>query len=104
MNAPPTINDFKLNNINCFEQNHQNNPIVGICIDKKCNIENKFMCLDCIFDLHNGHIGIKSKEIEEIVNKNLKENNNLIETFNKKYNEFKKMLRNKIDEFKKKNE
>ena len=83
MNAPPTINDFKLNNMNCFEQNHQNNTIiVGICIDKKCNIENKFMCLDCIFDLHNGHIGIKSKEIEEIVNKNLKENNNLIETFN----------------------
>ena len=56
MNASPTINDFKLNNINCFEQNHQNNPIVRICIEQTCNIENKFMFLDCIFDLHNGHI------------------------------------------------
>ena len=100
MNAPPTINDFKLNNINCFEENHQNNPIVGICIEQTCNIENKFMCLDCIFDKHNGHFGIKSKEIEEIVNKNLKENNHLIKTLNQKYNEFIKILRNKIDEFK----
>jgi hypothetical protein len=61
MNAPPTINDFKLNNINCFEQNHQNNPIVGIYIEQTSNIENTFMCLDCMFDKHNGHIGIKSK-------------------------------------------
>jgi hypothetical protein len=58
------------------------------------------MCLDCIFDKHNGHFGIKSKEIEEIDNKDLKENNNLIKTFNQKYNEFVKILRNKIDEFK----
>ena len=100
MNAPPTINDFKLNNMNCLEENHQNNPVVGFCIDQKCNIENKFMCVNCIFEIHSCHKGIIAKEIEEIVNKNLKENNNLIETFNQKYNEFKKMLRNKIDEFK----
>ena len=31
------------------------------------------MCVYCIFDKHNGHIGIKSKEIEEILNTNLKE-------------------------------
>ncbi len=100
MNAPPTISEFKLNNINCIEENHKNNPIIGICIDKKCNTENKFMCLDCMFDKHNGHIGIKSTEIEEIINTNIKEMNNNNEIFNKKYNEFKKMLRNKIDEFK----
>ena len=69
MNALPTINS----NINCIEENNKNNPIIGIFIDKKYNNENKFMCLDCIFDKHNGHIGIKSKEIEEIINMNLKE-------------------------------
>ena len=100
MNAPPIINDFKLNNINCFEENHQNNPIVGFCIEQKYNIENKFMCVNCIFEIHSCHKGIIAKEIEEIVNKNLKEQNNLIETFNQKYNEFVKILRNKIDEFK----
>ena len=100
MYAPPSINEFKLSNINCIEENHKNNPIVGICIDKKCNNENKFMCLDCMFDKHNGHIGIKSKEIEEIINMNLKEKNKNNEIFNQKYDEFKKMLRNKIDEFK----
>ena len=79
MNAPPTINDFKLNNMNCFEQNHQNNTIVvGICIDKKSNIENKFMCVNCIFEKLSCYKGIIDKEIEEIVNKNLKEKNNLI--------------------------
>ncbi len=101
MNAPPTISEFKLNNINCIEENHKNNPIVGICIDKKCNIENKFMCLNCMFEKHNGHIGINLIEIEKNINMNLKEKKNY-EIFNQKYNEFKKMLRNKIDEFKNK--
>ena len=100
MNAPPTNNEFKLKFINCFEENHQENYIIGLCIDQKCNIENKFLCNECVFENHPCHKGIKSKEIEEIINKNIKENKNLIEIFNQKYNEFKKMIRNKIVEFK----
>ena len=33
---------FKLDNINCFK--HPNNKIVGICNDKNCKNEDKFMC------------------------------------------------------------
>ncbi len=73
--------------------------IIGFCIDKTCNIENKFLCSECVFENHSCHKLIKSKEIEDIVNKNLKENKNLIELFNKKY-KFKKMSRNRIDGFK----
>ena len=79
MKAAP-ITKFQLNDINCFEENHQKKPIIGICNDKKCNIENKLMCSECLFEIHNGHIGIKLTEIENIVN-TLKENDNENENF-----------------------
>ena len=102
MNAPPisNINDFNLNKINCFELNHQNNPILGICNDPKCDNNNKFMCVDCIFGNHSGHIGIKINEIEKIVSKKLEEYHKQNENFNKNYNEFKIFLRNKVNELK----
>ena len=103
MYAPPLSNTnyFKLSNMNCSEPNHQNNPIVGICIDEKCQIENKFMCLDCIFDNHSTHKGVKSQELEEIFQQNLKEFQNTKILNKEKNNEMKNFLKEKIDKFKK---
>ena len=100
MSAPPLSNsfDFKLNSIKCIELNHENNPIVGLCQDLKCERKNKLMCLDCIFDHHGGHIGIKSKEIEEIVQKKYKEFQN--NQYGKQIDDFKKKIRKIIDDFK----
>ena len=103
MNAPPTfnINELNLNKINCFE--HQNNLIVGICIDTKCENENKLMCIDCMFGNHSGHIGVKINEIEEIYKTNLEEyiNKSKDEALNKKHQEFNEFLKKKVDEFRK---
>ena len=61
MNTPPVASKdicmLKLNELKCFE--HHNNPIVGICNDQNCKIKTKYMCLDCIFEKHSGHVGIK---------------------------------------------
>lgn len=57
MNSAPPItpngNQFSLNSIKCLK--HPNNQLVGICIDKNCKNEDKFMCSDCIFESHNDH-------------------------------------------------
>ena len=104
MNSLQKIN-FNLNNINCFEENHQNNLILRICNDKNCNIDNKFMCSDCMYDKHNGHIGIKSKEIEEIVNNKLNdiyyndEKNNFIKKFRKKIDEYKEKINQYFEKY-----
>ena len=37
----PKESQFKLNDINCFK--HPNNKIVGICIDKNCKNEDKYI-------------------------------------------------------------
>ena len=101
MKAAP-ITKFQLNDINCFEENHQKKPIIGICNDKKCNIENKLMCSECLFEIHNGHIGIKLTEIENIINtlkENDNENENFIEIFRNKIDEFKNKINQYIEEF-----
>ena len=86
MNAPPisNINEINLSNIKCSEPFHKNNPIVGICIDPKCTNNNKFMCLDCIFDKHSTHKGIKSQEIEELFKKNFEQYKNTNELIQEK--------------------
>lgn len=53
--------------INCKIQGHNDNPITGFCIDEKCNEINKFVCLDCFFDVHSTHKVIRLKELNNII-------------------------------------
>ena len=102
MNAPPSIIQsvglLKLNELKCFE--HQNNPIVGICNDDNCQIKTKYMCLDCMFEKHSGHKGIKSNIIEEIYNQKMKKYLIRNGKIKPEYHNFEEMLRNKINEMK----
>ena len=104
MDAPPALEpreiQFKLDNINCFK--HPNNKIVGICIDKNCKNEDKFMCVDCIFESHSGHKGIKSGEIEDLYKQQLYRNSGQNKDLNDEFLKFEKHIKNKIDEIKNK--
>ena len=90
----PNEIQFKLDNINCFK--HPNNKIVGICNDKNCKNEDKFMCVDCIFESHSVHQGIKAEVIEDLYKQKL--NNHQDD----EYIKFEKNLKSKIDEIKNK--
>lgn len=104
MSAPPIIvqdnSDIKLSKIFCFE--HPNNQIVGVCVDKNCKNINKYMCLDCMFEIHSGHFGLKTNKIEEIykekLNKCLKEN----ELVKNELKKFERNIRDKINNIKNK--
>ena len=104
MNAAPSLfqndyideNSIKLDNINCLI--HQNNKLVGICVDKNCNNQNKYMCLDCMFENHSGHVGIKLNQIEnsfkQKINSNLEESNHILKIHKKIYESFKDKIKN----------
>jgi hypothetical protein len=104
MNAAPSLfqndyideNSIKLDNINCLI--HQNNKLVGICVDKNCNNQNKYMCLDCMFENHSGHVGIKLNQIEnsfkQKINSNLEESNHILKIHKKFYESFKDKIKN----------
>ena len=89
---------LKFNELKCFE--HKNNPIVGICNDKNCKNKTKYMCLDCIFDKHSGHVGIKSNIIEDIYNKKIDNDLKQKGKLKVEYDNFERNLRNKINEMK----
>ena len=106
MSAPPikipkeNVKIIKLSDIKCFK--HPSNKIVGVCNDINCKVGNKYMCLDCMFESHSGHVGIKSNLLED----NYKNKINLMsddqESFNSEYIKFEKNLRTKIDKIKNK--
>lgn len=102
MDAPPALkpkeSQFKLDNINCFK--HPNNKIVGICIDQNCKNEDKYMCVDCIFESHSGHQMIKSGVIEDLYNQKKNDHSGPNKNVNDEYSKFEKNLKSKIDEIK----
>ena len=58
---------LELNNLNCQLQNHSSAQIIGFCIDKNCKEKNKFICSECIFDVHAQHRLVKIKELSKII-------------------------------------
>ena len=58
---------LELNNLNCQIQSHSASQIIGFCIDKNCKENNKFICSECIFDVHSQHRLIKIKELSKII-------------------------------------
>lgn len=103
MNEPPKISpitDIKLSNLNCFE--HQNKKIVGICNDSNCKLKNKYMCVDCMFENHSGHKGIKSDLLEENYINKLNLALSAEKNLNFELQKFKENLRIKIDTIKNK--
>jgi len=110
MNAAPILkknNNFEINDLNrlfCKEKDHENNEIIGICIDDLCDIKNKLLCYKCIFRLHKQHNMIELSEIKENLNKELENYNKNIDYINKFENDFNSIeidFRNKFNEIKK---
>ena len=104
MSAPPVvtpkenINIIKLSDMQCFK--HPNNKIVGVCNDKNCNAENKYMCADCMFEIHPGHVGIKLDLLEDNYINKINLTMSEQESFKSEFINFKKNLRIKIDKIK----
>ena len=110
MNAAPVLkknNNFEINDLNrlfCKEEEHNNNEIIGICIDNNCNIKNKLLCYKCIFRIHKQHNMIELSEIKENLNKELEIYNKNIDFKNKFENDFNSIeidFKNKFNEIKK---
>jgi hypothetical protein len=53
---------------NCIEEGHEDGKLVALCIDKNCNIPNKFICLECLFNQHEQHKVIKLKQVQDKLN------------------------------------
>jgi len=68
---------LEIKGLNCKVQGHEGTPIIGFCIDENCTNKNKFICPECIFDVHFGHKVIKIKEL-----------NSLIQTRNNDYKQY----------------
>ena len=110
MNAAPLIkknNNFEINDLNrlfCKEKDHENNEIIGVCIDDNCNIKMKLLCYKCIFRIHKQHNMIELSEIKENLKKELENYNQIIEYKNKFENDFNSIendIKNKFNEIKK---
>jgi hypothetical protein len=104
MEAPPVStvqgDESILSQILCKEHPYQ--KIVGICTDKRCNEEEKYMCVECIFGKHSGHVGTKAGDIENIYKEISEVNYNLDKIINMKYSELADKLKKAKEELKKK--
>ena len=80
----------------CEIKEHNNNSIIGYCIDPACTNNNRLLCIDCIFNLHNQH---KIKKIEEInesiisqLNLKISNNNNFNEKIKNKFENLRALI------------
>ena len=60
-------NQINFLNMNCLIDNHDC-KVFAMCIDKSCTINNKFVCPECIFQLHEQHKLVKLKTIQDKMN------------------------------------
>ena len=58
---------FQLKNLSCQKENHNESKIVGFCVDENCQEKNKFVCLECLFEIHQKHKLIKIKDLNDII-------------------------------------
>jgi len=59
--------EHSLDNLVCPRDNHFSNKIFAYCIDPDCNEKNKFVCNECVFDIHSRHKLVRIKELNFIV-------------------------------------
>jgi len=94
----------ELNNLSCQREKHNDAPLVGFCIDENCKEENKFACLDCIFENHPQHKLVKMKELKEFIEKRFKVYEKKVEEekeLNELYKNNEEILFKKLDQLKK---
>ena len=94
----------ELNNLSCQREKHNDSPLVGFCIDENCKEENKFACLDCIFENHPQHKLVKMKELKEFIEKRFKDYEKKAEEekeLNEIYLKNEEILFKKLDQLKK---
>ena len=103
--APINIEDkIELGSQKCQIEKHNQNLIIGFCIDQNCKNRNKLLCSECIFDEHLKHDMIRIREINKEILKNIeKENQNisLIKEFNEEIKKLEEIYHLKIEELKK---
>ncbi|KAL4502289.1 hypothetical protein ABPG72_011876 [Tetrahymena utriculariae] len=58
---------IQLANLNLKCQEHEQNPIVGICFAHNCEYQSRLLCLQCIFSSHAEHVkySVQLQEIDE---------------------------------------
>ena len=96
------ISSEEKNNINqyCKIEKHEKNNIIAFCIDSNCEQKNKFLCIECIFSLHNQHKIIKIEEMNQLfmnkINKHISDN--YCQNIKEKFIELKDKVNSIIDE------
>ena len=87
------------NNHYCKIEGHKNN-IIAICVDSDCEQKNKFLCIECIFTLHNQHKINKIEEIDQSFMNNIKQkiSANYSKNIKQKFKELKENINSIIDE------
>lgn len=82
---------------------HNGSPIIGFCIDKNCKNKNKFLCVDCAFNIHHQHKVIKLKELDGLVKKKMDDIQNSKESnveMVQAYSEMEQIKGNEIEKMK----
>ena len=79
---------LELDSLTCQHSGHSGSLIIGFCIEEKCKEPNKFVCSECIFDIHSQHRLVKIKELNNLIQvkykdykKNLDEEKKTIEVY-----------------------
>ena len=94
---------LQLKNINCQKNNHNESAMVAFCIDENCHEQNKFACLECLFDTHQMHKIIKFKDLNDIIEDRYKNYKNKVEEekeFMEIYKKNEEYQLNKLKKFK----
>ena len=52
----------------CQIESHAKEKLIAFCIDENCTEKNKFICSECIFDVHPQHKLMKIKDVFDMVN------------------------------------
>jgi hypothetical protein len=55
----------------CLNDGHENSKLVAFCNDPTCTFQNKFVCVECIFQFHEQHKLVNLKVIQDKINTNL---------------------------------
>lgn len=66
-----TADEINFTKMKCTEQGHDNNELLGFCIENNCKANNRFLCLECIFNSHQKHQIMKLKELQEKINEKM---------------------------------
>lgn len=85
-------NQLIFGSIPCQIKEHQGYPVIGLCIDNKCDNKNKLACFECVFSVHAQHKIVRLTEIEKQMLERLEKvkNSNIDNNENSKFYKIRK--------------